>query len=293
MRIHALDSIEAHAQAAKEAQLTRLIAAAPDSYFAHVVSASRAVDGAQRKSPMDVAHVFDFSDPTLLRSSAYPQAVMTFLRNLNAVSEEQFVNASDTLLRLASGDPECRNYMVGQLLELFATYGPDMALQHLVDIYVKDAPPGLDLSAATLAKIKDLEQVTTGSIGPDIVLPVPDGDTTRLSLVMAGHPYTLLFFYSSTCSHCQAQMPGVVELYGKLKAKGALVVGVGSTSPLTIFIVPSRSTILIGPASRNCRAGAAPQRRRMPCRPCPLSSCWIPIAGSWPSRMTRPRPRRS
>ncbi|MCB9170023.1 MAG: redoxin domain-containing protein [Flavobacteriales bacterium] len=225
-RIHALDSLEAHVQAAKTAHLDRLLTDAPRSFFAKIVAASQHVEAAQGQDPMAVARAFDLSDPSLLRSSAYPQAVMTFLRNINAVSEEQFNNASDTLIELASGDTECRNYMLEQLLELFATYGPDMALQHLVDTYLtpgRDMPP---LSQGTLDKVREAQRVSIGAVGPDVRLPVPRGDTTWLSTVMAGHPYTLLFFYSSTCEHCHAQMPGVVELYEQFAPKGLQVVGI-------------------------------------------------------------------
>ncbi|MCB0790619.1 MAG: TlpA family protein disulfide reductase [Flavobacteriales bacterium] len=225
-RIHALDSIEAYVRTAKQARLAALLAQAPESFFAKVVAASQRVEAAQQKGPMAVARGFDLSDPSLLRSSAYPQAVMTFLRNLDAVSEEQFVNAADTLMHLASGNAECRSYMLEQLLELFATYGPDMALRHLVDRYLEKGSDLGGISKETLARVREAQRMTMGAMGPDIPLPFPGDDTTWLSAMMQGHPYTLLFFYSSTCDHCHAQMPGVVDLYERFGAKGLQVVGV-------------------------------------------------------------------
>ena len=74
-----------------------------------------------------------------MRSSVYDKAVMTFLRNIHASNEEQFVSATDSLMVYAGRDPECRAYMLDHLIDLYSTYGPEMPLQYLIDRYVVSA----------------------------------------------------------------------------------------------------------------------------------------------------------
>jgi len=226
-RSRQLDSIVQRADALKDAHLDRLIAEHPESYFAKVVRADRALLGMQGRPPMDVARAFAFDDPGLMRCAVHPQAVLVFLRNIRAFNEEQFVNAADTLIALTGGCAECRRYMIEHLVEIFATYGPDIALQHLIDRYVDREAQALRFSAATLDKVKAFQRVSVGRIGPDAPLKDPTTGTVRpLSELARGHRAVVLFFYSSTCDHCHEQMPGLARMYTERSGDGLQVIGV-------------------------------------------------------------------
>jgi thiol-disulfide isomerase/thioredoxin len=47
-----------------------------------------------------------------------------------------------------------------------------------------------------------------------------------LSTVWPQYEYTGLFFYSSTCDHCHAQMPGLVQLVKDLKPRQFHLIGI-------------------------------------------------------------------
>ena len=224
-RLAQLDSVTQQAQQISREHLDRLLEGAPKSYFAKVVRADRALEGTMRKSPMDVAEAFDFSDAGLLRSSVYDKAVMFFLQNLNAVSEEQFVNAADTLMLLSSRDTECRSYMLNHLIDLFSTYGPELPLQHLIDVYVAPDRGKATIEPELRSKVNELLKVSVGAVAPDVPLVVNTG-SRALSELVKGHRYSALFFYSSTCDHCHAQMSALKDLYATLHAKGFEVFGV-------------------------------------------------------------------
>ena len=237
-----LDSLEERAIALREAHLMRMIDEDPESYFAHVVRSTRAMEAAVRQGPDAVARAFDFGDPSLLRSASYAKAIVGYLQSLRAVSEDQFVSASDTLLALAAADTACHRYMLESLIEIYAQYGPDRALQHVVDRYasvpdVHLAPRIRDLVSAQLS-------VAVGRTGPDLVLPVPGGDTLVLSEVAARNRYTLLFYYSSTCDHCHAQMPGIAWSWRDHHAAGFEVVGIALDSDTAEFFTTIRERAL-------------------------------------------------
>lgn len=225
LRAAHLDSMVGRSVEIQREQLIRLSSQAPGSVFGKVVRADMALENTKGKNPMTVAEAFNFSSGVLLRSSVYDKAVMYFLNNLNAISEEQFSVASDTLIVLASRDPECRAYMIEHLIDLFSTYGPDIALQHLVNTYVVPAKDRSQFSPRLLSQVDELLKVSVGSMAPDVDLPLRTGHV-KLQPFVSKQKYTVLFFYASTCDHCHAQMPRLKELYATYHSKGLEVVGI-------------------------------------------------------------------
>lgn len=225
LQLRALDRIEQKAILAQEEYLQELAADSAKSYFARTFVISRALELVQGEGPMAVAAVYDFSDPELMRSTSYDMAVMTFLRNIDAVAEEQFVVGSDTLMGLAAHDPSTRAYMLEHLIDLFSTYGPEVAAQHLIDRYVANGGAEEAWPAALLAKVEGLMAVSVGKTAPDVDLN-DHGAVLALSDVVKANRFTALFFYSSTCEHCHAEMPGLKNDLRRFGEKGFDVVGI-------------------------------------------------------------------
>lgn len=230
-----LDSIRERAERVKQGHLTRLIAQDPTSLFTKTVAADFALNSVMRKAPGDVGKVFDFSDPELMHSSMYDKAVMVFLQNMNPVNESQFSVAADTLMVLASKAPECKAYMMDHLIDLFATYGPESALQHMVDAYYVPANAKASVDPDVRAKVEQLMLVSVGRTGPDVTLN-DHGVELQLAELAAKYKYTALFFYSSTCSHCHDQIPTLKRDYELFHGKGFNVLGIALDEDSTDFM---------------------------------------------------------
>ncbi len=224
-RMLELDSISARAVALQLAHLEGIIKGYPRSYFAKVIGADRSVDDARDQNPLAVMKAVDFSDPSLMRSAVYDKAVLTFLRNIHASSEEQFISASDSLLVYAGRDPDCRAYMLDHLIDLYSTYGPAMALQYLIDKYVVSTEGMAALDPALHAKVMEILKVRVGADAPDVDLPASPA-LLPLRTVVGQNRFTALFFYSSTCEHCHMEMPTMKEVYTAFKPKGLEVIGI-------------------------------------------------------------------
>ncbi len=70
-------------------------------------------------------------------------------------------------------------------------------------------------------------KVAIGAQAPDGVLPSPiTGRSEHLIPLARNAPFTLLFFYSSTCDHCHEQMGPLNALYARYAPKGLQVLGV-------------------------------------------------------------------
>ncbi|MBK9759441.1 MAG: TlpA family protein disulfide reductase [Flavobacteriales bacterium] len=233
-RMLELDSVSARAITLQKAHLIGIIEGHPKSYFAKVLRADRGLDAARDEAPNVLLRIFDFGDASLMRSSSYDKAVMTYLRNLHAVSEEQFVSTTDTLLLYAGRDPECKAYMLDHLIDLFSAYGPEMPLRHLIDHYVT-SPEGLQhIDPSLQSKVQELLKVSVGTVAPDVDLPGTEG-LLSLRGIVEKNRFTALFFYSSTCEHCHQQMPLAKEAYGSFKPKGFDMIGIALDADTTEF----------------------------------------------------------
>ncbi|MBX2984027.1 MAG: TlpA family protein disulfide reductase [Flavobacteriales bacterium] len=235
LELDALDRVEQRAIHTQEQYLEELAVQAPTSFFAKALRVDQAVQGARGGGPMAVAAACDFSDPELLRSTVYDKAVMAFMQNLNAVSEVQFANAADTLMQLASGDTACKAYMLEHLIDLFATYGPESALQHMIDRYVAPYGGSTAVSATVRQKVDALLHVSVGRTAPDVELN-DHGTKFQLSQLVKANTYTAVFFYSSTCEHCHAQMPGLKADRSTYQKRGFDVIGIALDVDSTDFL---------------------------------------------------------
>lgn len=236
MHLEDLDRIERRAVDTQSRYVAQLMEHAGSSYFASMLRVDQRVKQARGRGPMAVAEACDFSDPEILRSTVYDKAIMAFLQNLNAISEAQFANAADTLLRLASGHPACRAHMLEQLVDLFATYGPESALQHVVDRYVAGlAADTTPISLQLRHKVDALLRVSVGGFAPDVQLHAGDA-VQHLAQLVGAERYTAVFFYSSTCDHCHAQMPALKSDFHRHRAEGFNVVAIALDVDSTDFL---------------------------------------------------------
>ena len=235
LELNALDRVEQRAIRTQERYMKELTERAPISFFAKALRVDHAIQRALGKGPMAVAEVCDFSDPQLLRSTTYDNGVMAFIQNLNAVSEVQFFNAADTLMELASKDTACKAYMLEHLIDLFAAYGPEAALQHMIDRYVAPFGGSRVVSPAIQQKVDALLQVSIGRTAPDVELN-EHGENVQLSRFVKLNSYTVVFFYSSTCEHCHAQMPAMKEDRSAYLKRGFDVVGIALDVDSTDFL---------------------------------------------------------
>lgn len=199
----------------------------PEGQFARAVQVDRLLDVAVQNGPPAIRAAFDFSDPWTLRSNAYAKATVVYLQNTPFDNEHAFHRACDTLLMAASRDTACWRYMRYQLVDLFATYGPDEVAQYLVDEYVVGTGSRLPPEPALVAVAAAQLRMVIGAPAPDVALAAPGvKDPTALSSLWSRQDYTALFFYSSTCDHCHAQMPGLRQLVLDMKASFFKVIGI-------------------------------------------------------------------
>jgi peroxiredoxin len=207
--------------------LDRLAVQDSASYFSKSVLADKRLMAALPDGPVAIRDAMDWRDASLVRSSVYPRAIMALLQAATPALPAVLINASDSILRWASPDTACWSFARQQLTEVFSTYGPEEVVQHIVDRHVLGpgalAPPDGRLLALVAEQLK----AAIGAPAPDAVLPAPlTGASHRLHDLVKQQPFTLLFFYSSTCDHCHEQMGPINALHAAYRERGLQVLGI-------------------------------------------------------------------
>lgn len=232
----ALAQREAEVKQWQQGILERLVANDPDGPFERIVLTDGRLVEAVPLGSDAVRSAVDWADPTLIRSSVYPKAVMAYLQNLPNMGVPELIGACDSLLEWSSNDAQCWSFSRSFLIRLFSVYGPDAVAQHLVDRYIVGSGSLHPPEAEVLEAAAELLRVAAGAKAPEVFLVDPvAGDTTLLQRLLSEQPYTVLFFYSSSCDHCHEQMPGLLHVYGDLRPKGVQVLGIALDVDLEEF----------------------------------------------------------
>lgn len=228
---------EAAAQEDRERVMERLIAQDTTSTFSRMIVADRRFTAAVRQGDGPIAEVVSWEDPLTLRSGLLPRAVMAYLQAGTDPTAEALSAACDSLMAWTKAEPASWTYVRSFLLGVFSRFGPEPVALHLVDRYVLGGHSLVPPEPKVSALAAELSRVSVGKPAPKASLVDPlQEDTTVLSDMLKGFRYTVLFFYSSTCGHCHAQMPGLVRLHDELYRQGeAQVVGIALDTGLEEF----------------------------------------------------------
>jgi thiol-disulfide isomerase/thioredoxin len=175
----------------------------------------------------------DFSDYRLLRTKIIANKLTIFMQQLTFPQLDSIKQSADFIVKKAEQNTKMKAYLLQTLFARFDNnYAPnaDRVLLHLVDTYFPNEKDTTYADLGTLARIRfkaDMNRPNlTGAIAKDIRLMRPD--SSYLSLHAIESPFTLLYFYSPLCSHCQEKLPIVQEVFNKYKDKGVVCYAVAT-----------------------------------------------------------------
>ena len=152
----------------------------------------------------------DFSDARLLRSPVIHKAVRIVLaRNLNQEKDANFIMTElDSLFARAKANKEVYQYVVGYTLSFFNSFqrlGMNYVFAHIADNYILNGNSDW-FDEATLASISERNEIMKASFvgqkAHDLQMENVEGEVKTLYDIDTD--YTLLFFWSTGCGHCEA-----------------------------------------------------------------------------------------
>lgn len=162
----------------------------------------------------DFFYGIDMADTALLRSDAYidkAHRYMEMYMNPNASYDElqqELIIAIDKILAASSDNKQVFDFMLEYMTALMLEYNFTPVLEHLSETWMSSGCD--DPSESRLQnRIKGYQKLTQGTKAPSFAVSNQEGEVIPLEKIPA--EYTLVVFYTSTCSHCRQLLPKVAE----------------------------------------------------------------------------------
>jgi peroxiredoxin len=194
-------------------------------YLSYITSADGKVDSALIY-PTYKAHFFDnftFTDPRLIYTPVFAQKIDFYFDKLVVPMRDSLEKDIDRVLALSGANKETQMYMAWFLSLKYETsqiMGHDAMFVYIVRKYLE---PGKidwqypDVRENVIKRVNTLEPLLLDKIAPNLILL--DTNNIPHSLIAVKAKYTLLFFWESTCGHCQHEMPKVLKFYEDFHTK--------------------------------------------------------------------------
>jgi peroxiredoxin len=177
--------------------------------------------------PEDFINFYTKSGEYLETSTILKPSLINFLN----VSKSNVEGSVDKLLDAVNLETPRGQTILSELIEIFNTYGMDK----LKDKYLTEANNlKCTINDRLASTIKANKNTEIGAKMPNNTF-VNAIHTKAKSLYDIKASKKIVVFWSSTCSHCEAELPKLLEKYDKLKAQNIEIVGFSLDSSLEDF----------------------------------------------------------
>lgn len=165
----------------------------------------------------EIIHYLSNSNDMLETSSLLRPVLMAYL---NVGPSTNVANAVDKLLKAVNLETPRGQTILSELIEIFDTYGmADLKEKYLTE--AKNLKCTInDRLSNTIATNKNTE---LGATFPNYIFQNPT-NTTAKSIADVKASKKIIVFWSSTCSHCEAELPKLIEKYNAIKSQNAEVI---------------------------------------------------------------------
>ncbi len=176
----------------------------------------------------DFIKFFQKSDNSLESSSLMKPILISYL---NVSNKENLNDDISTLLKAVDVETPRGQTILSELIEIFDTYD----MKELKDKYLAEAK-GLKctINDRLAGTIKTNDNVALGAIFPNNIFE-NSINTKAKSINDVKADQKIIMFWSSTCSHCIAEMPKLLEKYKELKAKNIEIIAMSVDADLNSF----------------------------------------------------------
>ena len=177
--------------------------------------------------PEDFINFYTKSGEYLETSTILKPSLINFLN----VSKSNVEGSVDKLLDAVNLETPRGQTILSELIEIFNTYGMDK----LKDKYLTEANNlKCTINDRLASTIKANKNTEIGAKMPNNIF-VNAIHTKSKSLYDVKASKKIVVFWSSTCSHCEAELPKLLEKYDKLKAQNIEIVGFSLDTSLEDF----------------------------------------------------------
>lgn len=196
----------------------------PD-YLQYITSPDGKIDSTRMYQAYK-AHFFDnftFTDARLIYTPVFAQKVDFYFDKMVVPVRDSLEKEIDRVMALASVNKDMQTYMAWFLSLKYETspvMGHDALFVYIVRKYLEPGKVDYlypEVKDNIVKRVNTLEPLLLDKVAPNLILV--DTNNVAHSLLATKARYTLLFFWESTCGHCQAEMPKVLKFYEEFHTK--------------------------------------------------------------------------
>ena len=168
-------------------------------------------------------NTLDFSDDRLLRTPVMYNRVNTYLENLTVKHPDSIKRSVDVVLNKAKANADVLQFFTVNTLNKYAKskiMGMDAVYVHIVEqVYMQDEAWWADSTqiAQLTERALALSPTILGRTAPNFRIQDEYGRWTDLH--NSPGKYTVLYFWSYDCGHCQKETPKLAEIWKNYKDK--------------------------------------------------------------------------
>lgn len=169
---------------------------------------------------------FNLGDDALLHlpKPIYLEKIKFYAEKLYAPNPDTVMKAINFMVEKAKRNPDTYKYLVWNMIFNYQNpeiMGLDQVFVKLHDQYIASGEMDYWLDAATKKNVKDFAQkLNLGKIGSTATdMTMLDQNLQPKRLFDIKSKYTIIFFFSPTCSHCKEETPKLVDFYTASKTK--------------------------------------------------------------------------
>lgn len=179
---------------------------------------SNSADPAKKVTQDDIVNFLDKSNDMLESSSLLRPVLVAYL---NSGGNTNVAGAVDTLLDRLKVETPRGQTVLSELIDIFDAYDMDEFKTKYLTLAKNLKCTITDRLATTL---KSNANVEMGAAFPNVKFQSP-ANTSAKSLYDVKADKKIIVFWSSTCSHCESELPQLLAKYNDLKAKNIQIVG--------------------------------------------------------------------
>lgn len=173
------------------------------------------------EKPLDSKEMLDFFKNTgayLENTGLLKNLLIKYLQIEDQNTTEQ---KTDALLSALGAESLRGQLIISELVDIFRMNGMDA----LADKYLQKAGQlKCEISSPLAKTLKQQEATKVGNKFPNYAFTHAIGKVKSLYDIPA--KYKIVMFWSSTCSHCEKQLPEILKVYDRMKKEGIEVVGI-------------------------------------------------------------------
>ena len=202
----------------------------PFIYYYHINYNKFLVQNSATPNPSqeEISNFIYNSNDFLESSSLLRPLLVGYLNSGNRANVETSIDALLNRLDVTSGRGQT---VLSEFIDVFDVY----SMSELKDKYLNQAKNlKCTINERLASTLKSNKNVEIGNVFPDYVFKnVSKSNVKSLHDVKADKK--IIFFWSSSCSHCDAELPKLLEKYNLMKAQGVEIIGLSLDADKTSY----------------------------------------------------------